>query len=378
MKSIRKVLLIFVTAFSLPGFAQNSNLSKEARALIDEFDGRLKSNSENKSVGSLSAALVLGDTIIWTKSYGFADKERKIPASSNTIYSIGSVSKSVTGMALARLVQKGILKLDEPVEKYVPEIRDIKGLPSNIRITIRELATHTSGLSRETELPDAAEGSIKVWEKKVLASISMTTFDSGTYKKYSYSNIGYGILGLAMSRASKKAFDKLIDEIVFKPLKMKNSHFELTPVMQKNLAVAYDSTRDYHLGRGYKIPNGGVYSCAADMVNFAKAQLHTDFSSFLTDSIWHQVQNFQVVSKETRDEKYGYGLGVSVWTDKGKKNWIYHNGTLAPGYSASLYCDLTAKIAIVILRNDKGSDDIAGIADEFLYRFGDLKYIYQH
>ena len=114
------------------------------------------------------------------------------------------------------------------------------------------------------------------------------------------------------------------------------------------------------------------------MVNFAKAQLHTNFSSFLNDSIWNQLQNFQVVSKETKDEKYGYGLGVSVWTDKGKKNWIYHNGTLAPGYSASLYGDLTAKIAIIILRNDKGSDDIAGIADEFLYRLGDLKDIYQH
>ena len=254
MNTIRTVLLIFTTTFSLSGFAQNSNLSKETRALIEEFDSRLKSNSENKSVGSISAALVVGDTIVWEKSYGFVDKERKIPASSNTIYSIGSVSKSITGIALARLVQKGILRLDENVKKYVPEIRNIKGLPSNIRITIRELATHTSGLSRETELPDAAKGSINVWKEKLLASIPMATFDSGAYKKYSYSNIGYAILGLAMSRASKKPFDKLIDEMVFKPLKMKNSNFELTPVMQKNLAVAYDSTRDYNLGRGYKYP----------------------------------------------------------------------------------------------------------------------------
>lgn len=373
MNNIKTFLLILAITFSLNGFAQNNNLSKQALALIEEFNSRLKSNSENKSVGSISAALIVGDTIAWEKSYGFVDKEQKVPASTNTIYSIGSISKSVTGIALARLVQKGILKLDEPAEKYVPEIRNIKGLLPDVSITIRQLATHTSGLSRETELPDAAEGSIKVWEEKLLASISMTTFDSGTYKKYSYSNIGYGILGLAMSRAAKKPFDKLIDEIVFKPLKMKNSHFELTPVMQKNLAVAYDSTHDYNLGRGYKVPNGGVYSCATDMVNFAKAQLHTKFPSFLNDSIWNQVQTFQVVSKEIKDEKYGYGLGVSVWTDKAKKNWIYHNGTLAPGYSASLYCDVTAKIAIVILRNDKGSDDIAGIADEFLYRFGDLK-----
>ncbi len=379
MNGIKIVLLIFfLLIYSSKDFAQRPNLSKEAQALIQEFDSRLKANSENKSVGSISVALVSEDKIIWGKSYGFADKGRKIAASSNTVYLIGSVSKSVTGVALAKIVQQGVMKLDDPVDKYVPEIRNIKGLPSNVSITIRQLATHTSGLSRETELPDASEGSIKVWEEKLLASITMTTFDSGNYKKHSYSNIGYGILGLAMSRASKKPFDKLIDEMVFKPLKMKKSSFELTSVMQKNLAVAYDSTRDYNLGRGYKFPNGGVYSCVADMVNFSKVQLHTDFSSFLGDSVWAQVQSFQVVSKETKDEKYGYGLGVNVWTDKGKKSWIYHNGTVAPGYSASLYCDLTAKIAIVILRNDKGSDDIAGIADEFLYRFGDLKSIYQY
>jgi CubicO group peptidase (beta-lactamase class C family) len=109
------------------------------------------------------------------------------------------------------------------------------------------------------------------------------------------------------------------------------------------------------------------------MVNFAKAQLHTDFKTFLTDSVWTVVQGYQTTFKETDEEKYGYGLGLTVWTDKGKKQWVYHNGTVGPGYSASLYCDLVAKIGIVILRNDKGNDDIAGIADEFLYRLAEIK-----
>lgn len=376
-----KITLSIITiAISASVFGQDNDnaltsvkTAKETQVLIDEFDNRLKTNSENEAVGSITAAIIDGDKTLWTKSYGFVDKGRTMPVSSTTLYLIGSISKSVTGLALAKLVEQGILKLDDPIEKYLPEIRMLKNLPPNISITFRHLATHTGGLSRETDLPGASEGPLKDWEQKLIASIPMASFISESYEKYSYSNIGYGILGLAMSKATNKAFDGLIDEFVFEPLKMKSSSFVLTSKMKKRLAVAYPGTRDYESGRGYKFPNGGVYSNIEDMANFAKAQLHTDFRFFLNDSTWDQVQGFKITFKETSDEKYGYGLGVSVWTDKNKKNWIYHNGTVAPGYSASLYCDLTAKIGIIILRNDKGDDDIAGIADEFLYRLAEVK-----
>lgn len=379
MTSKTSISILFV-ALSLHALGQqNNNGSASAtkigqrNALMQELDTRLKANLEKENVGSITAAVIDDDKILWTKSYGFVDKGKKNPASSKTSYLIGSISKSVTGLALAKLIERGIIDVDDPIEKYVPEIRRIKNLPSDISITFRQLASHTGGLSRETDLEAAAEGQLEEWEGKLLASIPMTSFLTESYRKYSYSNIGYGILGLAMSRAASKPFDQLIRELIFEPLKMTGSSFVLTTEMKENLAVAYPETRDYNLGRGYKFPNGGVYSNAEDMVNFAKAQLHTDFKTFLTDSVWTMVQGYQTTFKETVEEKYGYGLGLTVWTDKGKKQWVYHNGTVAPGYSASLYCDLVAKIGIVILRNDKGSDDIAGIADEFLYRLAEIK-----
>lgn len=370
---------ILLVALSLHVLGQQNKGSASATkieqrlALMQELDTRLKTNLEKENAGSITAAVIDDDKILWTKCYGFVDKGKKNAASSKTFYLIGSISKSVTGLALAKLVERGIIDLDDPIEKYVPEIRRIKNLPSDISITFRQLASHTGGLSRETDLEAASEGQLEEWEGKLLASIPMTSFLNESYRKYSYSNIGYGILGLAMSRAAHKPFDQVIRELIFEPLKMKSSSFVLTTEMKENLAVAYPETRDYNLGRGYKFPNGGVYSNAEDMVNFAKAQLHTDFKTFLTDSVWRMVQGYQTTFKETNEEKYGYGLGLTVWTDKGKKQWVYHNGTVAPGYSASLYCDLVAKIGIVILRNDKGSDDIAGIADEFLYRLAEIK-----
>lgn len=376
---MKKILLSLFLMVCCQAFAQHGTDSRtgsdsnETQQLLDEFDIRLKANSESGEVGSIAAAVIAGDRIIWTGFYGFVDKHRKTKPSSTTLYLIGSVSKSVTGLALAKLVEEGILKLDDPVEKYVPEIKNLNGLPPAISITVRQLATHTGGLSRETDLAEASEGPISEWEKKLVACIPKTSFIPGSYRKYSYSNIGYGILGLAMSRAAGKSFDRLIREYIFDPLQMKNSTFVIAPEMNNSLAVAYAGTRDHNLGRGYKFPNGGVYSTVEDMANFVRAQLRVRVPDFLEKDTWEQVQDFQVITRETVDERYGYGLGVSVWTDKLKRRWIYHNGTVAPGYSASLYCDLSAGIGIVILRNDKGADDIAGIADEFLFRLGALR-----
>ncbi len=381
MNLLKKTLFIFCIALSLNTGAQQNRYQPQSMevppemvALLNELDTRLKTNFQNENVGSISAVIINDDKIIWKQSYGFVDKDKKILASSSTLYLIGSISKSVTGLALAKIAEQGFLKLDDPIDKYLPEIRKVKNLPEGVRLTFRNLATHTGGLSRESDLAGASEGSLENWEEKLLACIPWTTFNQDLYGKYSYSNIGYGILGLAMCRAINKPFDTLLEEFVFQPLKMSNSKLVLSPEMRANLATAYPDTRNYDLGRGYKFPNGGVYSSIDDMANFAKAQLHTDFISLLNNETWANVQQFQITFKETNEEKYGYGLGLTVWTDKNKKNWVYHNGTIAPGYSASLYCDLTAKMGVVILRNDKGGDDIAGIADEFLYRLVEAKH----
>lgn len=380
MNLLKKTFSIFCITLSSHIMAQQNShqpksmeVPKQMVALLNELDARLKANSQNESVGSISAAVINDDKVIWTQSYGFVDKDRKKLASSSTLYLIGSISKSVTGLALAKIVEQGFIKLDDPIDKYLPEISNIKNLPAGVRLTFRHLATHTGGLSRESDLAGDSEGPLENWDKKLLACIPSTTYNQDLYGKYSYSNIGYGILGFAMCRAINKPFDILLEEFVFHPLKMSKSKLVLSPEMRTNLATAYPGTRSYDLGRGYKFPNGGVYSCVDDMVNFAKAQLHTDFISLLNNDTWAGVQQSQIVFKETNEEKYGYGLGLTVWTDKSKKNWVYHNGTVAPGYSASLYCDLTAKVSVVILRNDKGGDEIAGIADEFLYRLVEVK-----
>ena len=109
---------------------------------------------------------------------------------------------------------------DTTVVKYVPEIKQVRqdGKDAGSDITLRELADHTSGLSREpANLENAATGAVEEWENKVLSSIPSTTLHSPIGKSYSYSNIGYAILGLALSRAAHKPFMDMVKEMVFQP-----------------------------------------------------------------------------------------------------------------------------------------------------------------
>ncbi len=168
----------------------------------------------------------------------------------------------------------------------MPEIKRLKGYSVRRKITFFELATHTSGLEEEPELPNAASGPIENWEKKVLEAIPATSIKKRPGKSFSYSNIGYAILGLALERAASKPFITLIEENIFIPLGMTNSYYIVPKEKIAQLAVGIsrlnsgkidlETPKIEHLGRGYKIPNGGIYSTPDDLSKFIIANLGYD------------------------------------------------------------------------------------------------------
>ena len=322
-------------------------------AAIADFDAEVARGVARDSTGFVSAAVFVGNKIIWTKGYGWADIEREISATSETIGRIGSISKSFTAVAMMQLVERGIIKLEDPVEKYFPEI---KGLADTIgvtkKVTFRMLASHTAGLIREPNLPGAASGPIYLWEEKVLASIPTTYFYTQPASRYQYSNIGFGILGLACSRAAKIPFMELVTEQIFKPLGMTSSTFIVnTPDMLERLAVGYVKDRQgrvnseaatrEHFGRGYKVPNGGIYSTVGDLAKFAAVMMSET--------------TVKIISPESRNEMFtlqppadGYGLGFMIDEQNGIKT-IYHGGSVT-GYNADLRFEMNTKIGVAVLR----------------------------
>jgi len=337
------------------------------QTVIDGFDKQLKEEHLRDTVGSFSATIFIGNKIAWSRAFGKADNEKGIDASVSTVYRIGSISKTFTAYLMMLLVQDGTIRLDESVAKYLPEIKRLKwkaGIDSS-DITFRELANHTGGLEREPGLWKAAAGPISDWENKVLNSIPTTevTFSPGT--KFSYSNIGYGILGLALSRAAHKPFMELVENRIFKPLDMNSSFYMIPAGYEDRVAVGYHrnslswkpdgkiATTEY-AGRGYKVPNGGIYTTAGDLARFIMAQ-YSD-SNQLAKKYREMMQTIQTPG----DEKRGYGFGLFVVNADDGSKFAGHDGSVA-GYTAFMLFNARSKVGAIVMRDcDYGVERIEG------------------
>ncbi len=171
-------MLISIEIYSNP-LSNDIKHETPLQAVINEFDRQLQKDlSDDHINGSISAVIVKGNQIIWSKAYVPSDKAKNIAADSETIYRTGSISKSFTAFLMMQLVQDGIIDLNDPIEKYLPEIRQLDGYSDSTKITFKQLASHTSGLAREPKLKDAAKGPIEGWQDKILLSIPKTSFNS--------------------------------------------------------------------------------------------------------------------------------------------------------------------------------------------------------
>lgn len=323
-------------------------------AAIAEFDAEVARGVAEDAAGCVSIAVFVGDEVVWSKGYGWADIENRVACTGETIGRTGSISKSFTAVLMMQLIEHGLFGLDDPVAGYFPEIENLADPPADMTpITFRMLAGHTAGLEREPRLEGAASGSIYLWEQKILESIPTTSFKTPPGTEYSYSNIGFGILGLASSRAAGEPFMELVEEQIFEPLDMSSSTFIInSPELWARLSVGYSRNRETgevsadratreHFGRGYKVPNGGIYSTVGDLAKFAAAMMGESPVEILSAASRAEVFTPQAPAE-------GYGLGFSIGEDEGFV-MVGHGGSVA-GYNAGLVFDLESKFGVAMLR----------------------------
>ncbi len=349
---------VFVFVVSLLLAQSTQAVAQDAFAgAIQRFEAQISSDVAADGVGSIVGAVFVGNSVIWARAFGWADADLQMQAGVETIYRTGSISKTFTAVLLMQLVERGVVALDDPVVEHLPEFAQIAGPDEQVRsITLRQLASHTGGLIREPELPLAASGPLSEWESKVIASIPTTSLQSEPGTEYSYSNIGFGILGLAVSRGAGRSFMDLVTELIFEPLGMTQSTFALTPDLEPYMSVGYANRRDgsvdaeyparEHAGRGYKVPNGGVYSTVGDLARFAAALSGSSPHTILSARARREVLTIQTPEDTTR----GYGLGLSIRTADNGVRLAGHGGSVA-GYNAHLVFDPDTKVGVILLRN---------------------------
>src|SRR5882724_3214079 len=339
--------------------AQQKSLPPEKRAAIDKsVSGFMAANS----VPGISAAVVLQGELAWSAGYGMADLENYVPATSATLFRLGSISKPLTATAALQLVDRGKLDLDAPVQKYCSAFPQ-KDSP----ITTRELLGHLGGIRHynkdgKGDIPeDSARHFATMQESLQVFANDPLVAKPGT--KFNYSTYGYTLLGCVLEGAASQKYVDFLRENIFKPAGMAQTQAD------DFFAVIPRRTRWYHkdksgivhnagvLDSSYKIPGGGLISSAADMALFESAMLANKFVKRPTrDLMW--------TTQKTSDGKStGYALGWGV-SEKFGIHILAHTGG-QQGTSTALALVPERRAGVVVLANMDNVDS-GSLADQIL------------
>ena len=304
-----------------PLSAQQKSLPLEKRAAIEKAVASFMSAN---SIPGLSAAVVLEGEPRWSQGFGMADLENSSPATSSTLFRLGSVSKPISATAVLQLWERGKLDLDAPVQKYCPEFPQ-KEWP----ITTRELLGHLGGIRHyhpdgKGDVPeDSARHFASMQESLQIFASDPLIAKPGT--EFNYSTYGYTVVGCVMEGAASEKFTDYVRKNIFQPAGMEQTRDD------DFFTVIPHRTRWYHkdksgivrnagvLDSSYKIPGGGIISSADDMGRFEAAILGDKLLQHATrDLMWTSL-------KTAEGKQTGYGLGWGI-LDKFGLHILAHTG----------------------------------------------------
>lgn len=276
------------------------NNKKEIETFADPlFEEKMKKYNVNGS----SFVVVHDGKVVVNKGYGYADKEKKIPVTKDTVFQIGSVTKTFTALAVMQQVDKGKLKLDQDVQKYFGglQIPNQTGKP----LTLFDMLTYTSGVDfpdlTNITGPEYINDSIPM---KEFFSKHMPTVVRPPGEVYTYDNVGFALAGFAVENVTNTPFSKYMEKNIFKPLNMKSTSMSFTPDLLEKMATPYGPTGDPipTSGSGLRdTPQGGILSTAEDMSKYMIMQLQKG-----------KFKDKEIASKKSMDMMHAY----QVFDDK--------------------------------------------------------------
>jgi CubicO group peptidase (beta-lactamase class C family) len=292
-------------------------------------------------IPGLAVAVAIDDSIVWSEGFGYANVEKNTPATPETMFRVGSVSKILTAGAVALLYEQGRLDLDVPVQKYVPEFPD-KGHA----ISTRQLAGHLSGIRHYT----LDEQEDKRHYDDVIAALEIFKDDGLQHppgERWSYSTYGWSLISAVVQRAAVQPFLKYMRDRVFDPLGMKNTGPDDITATIANRTIFYEGTERIasDIDISYKWAGGGFLSTAEDLVRYGSAFLPS--SNFLKP----ETIEWLFTNQTTNDGQVVlHGIGWVVQKFENGKPLYYHGGTITGG-QAILVVQPEDRMVVAMLAN---------------------------
>ncbi|WP_283420102.1 serine hydrolase domain-containing protein [Sphingopyxis sp. Geo48] len=327
-----RLLILFVVAIGLtdPAIAAGEGEARRAAALAD-----IRAMVEGAAGDTaLVVAVTDRDRTLMVASHGYADIDRRIAATQDTRFAIGSISKSFAAVALMQMADEGTFDPDAPIARYVPEFRSKS---RHAPITGHALLSHSSGLPNYLAY---------VASMRFLAT-ALQDFEpcSAPGEHFWYSNSGYQLLGYAAEAIDRRPFPLVLQRRILDPLGMAATAPQIDERLRGRIANSYERTADGRLAAApwfdHVAADGAIVSTAPDMMAYARMLLargKTTKGRMLSE------HSFARIMTPVRDD-YGYGFDIA---DKGER--LFHTGSIA-GFQAYFSVHLGQGLGVVILGN---------------------------
>ncbi|MFF2178404.1 serine hydrolase domain-containing protein [Lysinibacillus sp. NPDC058147] len=338
-KPIYKTILVCLLLIPFYLFQPVSQISVESaeqdvKSTIDKY---VENFLEEQRIPGASIAIVHKNDIFYSKSWGVTGESgEKVTA--ETPFVVGSISKSLTGLAIMRLVDAGIIQLDDPVQKYMPWFT-LKDKQAASQITIKHLLTQTSGISTYSGLAisDKESNDLSAIKENV-ESLSNVKLTAAPGEKHQYSNANFSILGALIEEVTKQPFSEYMEEQVFSPLGMKNAAANSSMAYEKGYLSGYQSWLGHPVKSSVNYDNGGtpygyITASASDLVQYIKLLSHHEHNNFLSKNALNLYISPFV---QTSQYRY-YGLGVRISYPESKEEMIWHSGSNPDARSEVFY-----------------------------------------
>lgn len=298
------------------------------------------------------------------KNYFFGNS---VTPTLETVFEIGSLTKTFTSTLLAYYAGQGMLNIDDPIANYLPD--SLKNITAIQSITFKNLANHTSGLPRlPGNLQSAPEFNMNnpyaTYSKEMLWDYlkSLGGLETSEYPQFEYSNLGYGLLGTVLEHITQKSYEQMIQEVFVENLGLKNT-FVSTQAIEKNWALPHNEAGRTLTPWVFQAleATGGIRSSIEDLTNYVKGHLRTPNSDL--DEAMLQTRQFTYFYPPETD------LGLS-WFIQLKNDQImyFHDGQTA-GSSSFIGMNPDTKTAVIILSN--GNESVVNLVNQI------WEYIFQ-
>jgi CubicO group peptidase (beta-lactamase class C family) len=369
---MKKAIVISLVALLLNSadvfvFAQTDQRAAE-KDFIAAYDAQIRRTLATfPDLPGIAIVVIKDDRPIFVRAYGMADREAGIKADTDTLYYIASSTKSFTALAAAMLDQEGKIKLSDALTKYTPGTHFKNDIPD--KITIRDLLTHTSGLRNDALVNRLAfTGQIDQREiDHVFAGA--TTFNEANFGKYSYTNLGYNVYGLALHYHLHKKWQDLLQERIFAPAGLKHTTAYVSKARAQKFKIAAPyviSSDGADAGKMVRSPlektddnmqsAGGIFMNISDLGRWLNLNMNggkLDGKQVVPAELILEAQTGY--TKSTRNEPPfsgdgEYGLGWQIGKYRNEKA-IYHHGGY-PGYRSHVSFMPDKKIAVGVLANN--------------------------